>query len=143
LFAVNKFDYSARKQLQNARKIYFIDNALIKKLGFMFSEDKGRFLENMVYIELMRKVREVYYFKGKGECDFLIRDGINITGAIQVCYALTDKETRDREVKGLLEAMNNYNLDEGLILTDDTEENIEISGKRIAIKPVFKWLLMM
>jgi len=69
----------------------------------------------MVFVGLKRRGKEVYYFKGKGECDFLIRDGINITGAIQVCTALTDKEILDREVKGLLEAMNNYNLDEGLI----------------------------
>jgi uncharacterized protein len=142
LFAINKFDFSARKQLQNARKIYFIDNAIIRKLGFIFSEDKGRFLENMVFVELKRKGREVFYFKRKSECDFLIRDGINITGAIQVCYVLTDKETRDREVKGLLEAMNNYNLDEGLILTDDTEEILNLQGKRINILPVFKWLIM-
>lgn len=143
LFAINKFDFSARKQLQNARKIYFIDNALIRKLGFMFSEDIGRFLENMVFIELKSRGIEVFYFKGKCECDFLIRDGIHITGAIQVCYFIGDKETRDREVKGLLEAMVTYNLEEGLILTDDSEENLEISGKHIMVKPVFKWLLMM
>ena len=100
LFAVNKFDYSARKQLQNARKIYFIDNALIRKLGFVFSEEKGRLLENMVFIELKRRGMDAYYFKGKGECDFLIREGINITGAIQVCYAFGDQETRERELKG-------------------------------------------
>jgi uncharacterized protein len=141
LFAVNKFDFSARKQLQNARKIYFIDNALIRKLGFIFSEDKGRFLENMVFVELKRRGREVYYFKGKSECDFLIRDGINITGAIQVCYSLADKETLDREAKGIMEALATYNLDEGLILTDDTEETLNLQGKRINILPVFKWLM--
>jgi predicted AAA+ superfamily ATPase len=142
LFAINKFDFSARKQLQNARKIYFIDNALIRKLGFIFSEDKGRFLENMVFIELMRQGKEIYYFKGKGECDFLVRDGINITGAIQVCYAFGDNETRDREVKGLMEALVAYNLDEGLILTDDTEETVEQKGIRIRILPVWKWLMI-
>ncbi len=141
LFAVNKFDYSARKQLQNARKIYFIDNALIRKLGFVFSEEKGRLLENMVFIELKRRGMDAYYFKGKGECDFLIREGINITGAIQVCYAFGDQETRERELKGLTEAMNTYNLDNGLILTDDTEETIEQQGKCISIFPVFKWLM--
>jgi predicted AAA+ superfamily ATPase len=142
LFAVNKFDFSARKQLQNARKIYFIDNALIRKLGFIFSEDKGRFLENIVFIELLRRGREIYYFKGKGECDFLLRDGINITGAIQVCHAFGEKETREREVKGLMEALVIYNLGEGWILTDDTEETIEKNGKRIRIFPVWKWLIM-
>jgi uncharacterized protein len=142
LFAVNKFDFSARKQLQNARKIYFIDNALIRKLGFVFSEDKGRFLENMVFIQLVRQGKEIFYFKGKGECDFLVRNGINITGAIQVCYALTDEKSREREIKGLFEALVTYNLDEGLILTDDTEETLNLQGKRINIIPVFKWMTM-
>jgi predicted AAA+ superfamily ATPase len=141
LFTVNKFDYSARVQLQNARKIYFIDNALIRKLGFIFSEDKGRFLENMVFVELRRRGREVFYFKGKTECDFLIRDGIKITGAIQVCYSLGDMETHEREVKGLLEALVTYNLDDGLILTNDTEEALDQQGKRINVLPVLKWLM--
>jgi predicted AAA+ superfamily ATPase len=142
LFAVNKFDFSARKQLQNARKIYFIDNALIRKLGFIFSEDRGRFLENMVFIELKRRGKEIYYFKGKTECDFLVRDGIDITGAIQVCYTFGDKETRDREIKGLMEALVAYHLDNGWILTDDTEETLEQNGKMIRIMPVWKWLIV-
>jgi len=142
LFAVNKFDFSARKQLQNARKIYFIDNALIRKLGFIFSEDRGRFLENMVFIELKRRGKEIYYFKGKAECDFLVRDGIDITGAIQVCYAFGDKETRDRELKGLMEALVAYHIDNGWILTDDTEETLEQNGKMIRIMPVWKWMII-
>jgi hypothetical protein len=141
LFAVNKFDFSARKQLQNPRKVYFIDNALIRKLGFIFSEDRGRFLENMVFIELVRRGKEIYYFNGKRECDFLIRDGINISGAVQVCSAFRDRELREREIKGLQEALVIYNLDEGLILTDDDEETIEREGKIIRILPVWKWLI--
>ena len=141
LFAVNKFDYSARKQLQNARKIYFIDNALIRRLGFMFSEDKGRMLENMVFIELRRRGQEIFYYRGKRECDFILREGNKITGAIQVCYNLEDTDTQTREINGLLEAMVTHDLAEGLILTDDAEKDIEIQGKRIKIKPVFKWLL--
>jgi hypothetical protein len=141
LFAVNKFDFSARKQLQNPRKVYFIDNALIKRLGFIFSEDKGRFLENMVFLELVRRGKEVYYHKGKVECDFLLRDGIKITGAIQVCYSFEDKETKEREVRGLMEALINYNLNEGLILTDDLEESFGRNEKTVRIMPVWKWLV--
>lgn len=141
LFTVNKFDYSARKQLQNPRKIYFIDNAIIRKLGFLFSEEKGRLLENLVFIELMRQCEEIYYFKGKNECDFVIREGINITGAIQACHSMNGLETREREINGLLEAMSFFNLTEGLILTDDTEDNFEQNGKHIEMMPAWKWLL--
>jgi len=54
---------------------------------------------------------------------------------------MTANETRDREIKGLLEAMDSYNLSEGIILTDDTEENLSVNGNRILIMPVYKWLL--
>jgi uncharacterized protein len=141
IFPVSKFDYSSRKQLQNPRKIYFIDNALIRKLGFQFSEDRGRLLENIIFLELRRRGLEIFYHKVKGECDFLLREGINVTGAIQVCYHFERKETLDREVKGLAEAMTIHRLDDGLILTDDTEVSIEKEGKKIRIMPAWKWLL--
>ena len=87
IFQVSKLDYSLKKQMQNPKKTYFIDQALVTKLGFLFSEEKGRLLENIVFIELKIRGEEVYYFSGKNECDFLIRRGIQITSAIQVCYS--------------------------------------------------------
>ena len=63
-----------------------------------------------------------------------------IVAAIQVTKELTD-ENRKREISGILEAMNAYDLDEGLILTEDLEDVIEIEGKRVVIKPVWLWLL--
>ena len=52
LFQVSKFDYSLKKQIQNMKKTYFIDNAIVNKIGFHFSENSGRLLENLVFIEL-------------------------------------------------------------------------------------------
>ena len=106
-------------------------------LGFRPSEDKGRILENIVFIELKRKGKEIFYHRDKYECDFIMRDGPRISQAIQVCYSLE----ADREVNGLLEAMEKYRLREGLILTDDTEKEISSGSKKIIVKPVWKWLL--
>jgi hypothetical protein len=141
LYQISKFDYSVKKQIQNPKKTYFIDNALASKLGFSFSNNKGRFLENLVFIELLRRKEEVFYHSVKHECDFLIRDGLNITGAIQVCHNFSNAETKSREMQGLLEAMQIHNLTSGLILTNDQEETIVAEDKTIMVKMVWKWLL--
>src|SRR3989344_2599960 len=113
-FFVNKFDFSVRKQIQNPRKAYCIDNGFIMEIGFRFSENKGKILENLVFIELKRDGKEIYYLSEKKECDFVIRNGAKINEAIQVCYELNNKN-RERELGGLLEALKKFNLKKGLI----------------------------
>ena len=137
---VNKFDFSIKKQTQNPRKVYCIDNGFCVVLGFRMSEDKGKLLENLVAIELKRKEKEVFYYADKNECDFVIRKSNVITEAIQVCYNLT-VENKDREINGLLEAMKKFKLDEGLILTYNQTDEFNIEGKKIKVIPVWKWLL--
>lgn len=139
-FFINKFDFSIRKQIQNPRKVYCVDNGLVTNSGFKFSQDKGKMLENLVFIELKRQNNEVYYFHEKKECDFVVREGIKIRKAIQVCYELNN-ENKEREVNGLLEALEKFKLHNGLILTYDQEEEIKIKNKKIGIIPVWKWLL--
>lgn len=141
IFQISKYDYSLKKQLANPKKTYFIDNAIVHKLGFNISDNYGRLLENLVFIELKRRAFEVFYHADKTECDFVIRHGNKITQAIQVCYTL-NSETRSREIKGLIDALNIYNLNKGLIISTDKEEEIEIDGKEISIVPVWKWLLL-
>jgi len=142
IFQVSKFDYSLKKQIQNLKKTYFIDNALIRRLGFMFSEEKGRLLENVVFLELRRRRFEIFYHFNRFECDFVIRQGTTVVQAIQVCHSFDTDETKKREVRGLLDAMDNYNLTEGLMLLHDIQEQtVEENGKVIQILPVWKWLL--
>jgi uncharacterized protein len=139
-FSTNKFDYSVKKQIQNPKKIYSIDNGLSFNLSFKFSDNLGNFLENLVAVELKRRVKEIFYHREKYECDFVIREGKNISEAIQVCYDLNEKN-KERETKGLFEAMKKFELKKGLILTYDQNNELKIEGKKIIIKPVWKWLL--
>lgn len=141
LFTLSKLDYSVRAQLRNPKKIYAIDNALVSRLGFHFSGEEGRLLENMVYVELRRRGGEVFYHNsGNSECDFIVRDGFRVTHAIQVCYLLNDFNTREREIRGVKDAMNAYQLTEGFIITNTHEEDIDYEGKTIHILPAWKWL---
>ncbi len=137
--AIPKFDYSMRKQQMSHKKVYIADTGFMNLVGFKFSENIGNVYENMVLIELNRLGKEVYYWKDKYECDFLVKDGVKIIQAIQVCFKLEDKE---REVNGLLEALNTFKLKDGLILTEDFEGVEKINKKRIIYKPLWKWLLL-
>ncbi len=139
-FEVSKFDFSLRRSLAAPKKIYLIDTAFNQISGFNFSSNSGRNLENVVFIELKRRKKEVYYFSEKNECDFIIKDAARATQAIQVCYNL-NKEDKEREVNGLLQAMNKFKLKEGKIITFDQDEELSVEGKTIQVIPVWKWLL--
>jgi len=141
LFEIHQYDHSLKKQFAKHRKVYCIDNGILSNISFRISEDYGRYLENIVFVELLRRGRETYFHQGKKECDFLIKEGLHITQAIQVCRSLHDENTRNREMEGLLEAMRTYGLKEGLILTEDEEYVIETGGFKIIVQPVWKWFL--
>jgi predicted AAA+ superfamily ATPase len=140
-YLLPRYSTSLKTQVYSNKKVYFIDTAIAKILGFRTSEDYGRILENIVFMELKRRNLEIYYHREKKECDFVIRNGYNIAEAIQVTKSLENPDTRKREIEGLFDALEAYNLSEGLILTDDTEDSIEIDGKQITVKPIWKWML--
>jgi hypothetical protein len=141
LFTINKFDYSLKKQIANPKKIYTIDTGLANSVSFQFSENFGRQLENIVFLELKRLGLEIYYHKNKFECDFILRQNGKVIGAIQVCQSLDNDQTKKREMNGLLEAMKDHQLQTGFIITEDEEETIEENGIRILVLPAWKWLL--
>lgn len=139
LFTISKFDYSIKKQSVNPKKVYVIDNGLADVNSVSFSANKGRMLENTVFLHLRRYGRQVFYFKGRNECDFLVKEKNEITQAIQVCYQLNE-DNKKRELDGLTEAIEKFDLRNGLILTLDQQDTFEISGKTVTVKPVWQWL---
>jgi hypothetical protein len=149
IFAVRKFSESSYKRSRNPVKIYPADTGLCRRVA---SEDAGRILENIVFIELARRGGEVYYFEEKQECDFIVRyaeaagfaakEGAGAGegfAAVQVCLELTD-ENRRRETGGLIAACRRLNVTEGTILTDDQEWEEEAEGIKISVLPVWRWL---
>ncbi|MFA5961224.1 MAG: ATP-binding protein [Parcubacteria group bacterium] len=139
-YDLKKFDYSLHKQNANRRKIYCVDSGLVGKIGFAFSENSGCYLENLVFLELLRSGQEIFYYSEKHECDFVVKDGLKIKKAYQVCYNLNEKN-HQREIDGLLEALEKFKLKTGTIITMDQEEEIKIKGKKIRIIPAWRWIL--
>lgn len=138
-FLISRYHRSLKKQIYHTKKIYFIDSGLTRLLGFRASEDFGRMLENIVFLSLLRRGEEIFFHKEKYECDFVLRRGIRIGSAIQVTQSLA--KNKEREIRGLLEAMDNYKLKEGLIITEHQEETFRVANKKIIVKPIWKWLL--
>ena len=139
---INKFDYSAGLQTRSPKKIYFIDNAIIHKIGFNATENLGNSLENAVAVELMRRHLEFYYYEDKQECDFIVRQQGSVTQAIQVTVSLQNERTRNREIKGLLAAMDCFSLNEGTIVTlDEQSEWTTETGQHVRVLPLWRWLL--
>lgn len=133
------FDYSLKKQSINPKKIYAVDMGLVKANVSMLKVDEGHKLENMVYNSLRSRYKEIYYHKGKGECDFIVLDKGEISQAIQVCFHL-NPDNRERELTGLVDALRKYNLTEGIIVTLSQEDFFEIEGFKIRVMPSFKYL---
>jgi len=138
LTAHDKFSYSHRQRIMNPKKIYLLDTGF-SMLSTDFSENRGKLLENAVAVELFRRRVECFYYKGRRECDFVVKEGTKLKAAIQVCWELTQKN-ESREFRGLREAMNALDIREGFILTNDEENELTFEGVKIQIMPVWKWL---
>ncbi|HQK12073.1 MAG TPA: ATP-binding protein [Candidatus Marinimicrobia bacterium] len=142
-FKIDLFSFSVKKQIYNPSKIYSVDSALSNVIAFKFSENIGHIYENIVFIELQRRNKEVFYWKSKRgrEVDFVIKSGLKIDEAIQVCFSFTDKKTRDRELESLLSAKNELNVDNLVMITEDEKGEEVIDGATVRIIPLWKWLL--
>ena len=133
------FAWSLKAQSLAPKKIYLSDPGIIESSSVAFSGNFGTRLENFVYNVLRNKTRDIFYFTGNnnGECDFIINPHGN-PECIQVCRELTS-ENQDREIKGLLEAMDFFNQRKGMIITLNTEDIIYTRGKKINVVPAWKW----
>lgn len=139
IFTIPKFSYSYKKQQINQKKVYSIDNGFSFNNSVSFSKDKGNMLENLVFLALRRKFKEIFYFQEKSECDFIIKEKEKITLAIQVCYDFNE-ENKNREINGLISALNEFKLGQGFILTYNQDDDFLIENKKIVVKSVWKWL---
>ncbi|AKB36150.1 hypothetical protein MSSAC_1560 [Methanosarcina siciliae C2J] len=129
-------------------KVYAGDTGFFKTVFPNYPDSLGLRFENLVFLELLRRDKQVSYFRDRRECDFLLteKDCQAVQAAVQVSVYFGTPAVREREVLGLLAAMEEYGLNEGLILTMDDEGVIEIPDedrekKRIVINSVWKWML--
>lgn len=119
------FSYSLKERMNNKKKLYLCDNGFMN-LGYNFSSNYGKLLENLVFSELQKIGYEIYFYNKERECDFIVRKE-NKTIVIQVCYELNDQNI-NREINGIKKLP--FNVDERYIITYNQNlpsfENIKI-----------------
>jgi uncharacterized protein len=138
-FRLYKFDYAIVNREMSDKKMYLADNGLLNAISWQFSKDNGKLLENTVFVWLKQQAKsDLFYYSQTTECDFVVFDRDRPTHCIQVCYDISDTDTRKREIKGLIDALHYFKLDKGYIITAEHEEEFDMDGKRIYIRPAYK-----
>jgi predicted AAA+ superfamily ATPase len=159
VFFAPLYAYSLQKVRVNPQKVYAVDPGLALALSAAPSENLGQRLEQAVYLELRRRrplFRQISYYltEDRREVDFVSGDPARKLPRelIQVCVSLKQKETREREVGALMDAMNELKLKQGTIITLYEQEEITAastgrakkggrSAERIRVVPAWKWFL--
>ena len=140
LFTTSVYDFSVRRQQIAPKKVYTIDTGMATSVGFSFSPNTGRLLENAVFLALRRQTADIHYVAtaSKYEVDFYLPKTQTL---IQVAQDMSQPETRAREIRALVDALRDLHLDRGLILTDANADDINQDGLSIQVRSLAEWLL--
>src|SRR5262249_42750872 len=133
---VPKFSSSFKRRVVTPNKYYAIDNGLRRANSPQDTPDRGHRLENAVFLALRRRGERVAYAgeKDTWECDF-----VTDSAAIQVCSELTTFN-REREVRGLLRALELPGKRRPLILTLDQRDRLTVERTIIDVLPAWEWM---
>ncbi|MBR5080357.1 MAG: ATP-binding protein [Victivallales bacterium] len=141
-FFIPVFSDSVKKQLLNPRKVYCIDTGLEYAISSRRIPNDGMRFENMVFLALRRHFRNIYYYNGKGECDFVVSDRHAVSMLVQACVSVT-QDDMEREFNGLREAMKEFGLTEGFIVTEDQTDVFDVAEGRIHLLPFSKFTTLL
>jgi len=133
--------------VRSGKKVYAIDTGMLNAVLPKVSENIGRLMENVVFLELLRLKHcwrpglELYYYRdAKGEVDFVARENGSVE-LIQVTYASEEGEIAKRELENLFRVMELFGVKTGTLVTWDYSEEITRDGLRVNAVPLWRWLL--
>lgn len=147
LFFLPRYNNKMKLMLKAPQKVYAVDNGFLASSTFQISENRGRLLENLVFLELLRRNlkigKNIFYYKNRydKEVDFVVRDGNHLKALIQVCYQVDDQKTKAREVNSLIDCYKDFNEGEMFIITWDTEMEIGVNDKSVHVLPFYVFCL--
>lgn len=147
IFSQLRYSPKSIQRIKSPRKVYAVDNGFVTAKAIQHSPDKGKLMENLVFMELVKRgfkpEREMFYYKTRNnrEIDFVLKKGVEIFELVQVCYESINSSVEDREAKALAEASGELKVATLTVLTWDEEREVEKDGKTVKFKPLWKWLL--
>ncbi|EKD50482.1 MAG: hypothetical protein ACD_62C00528G0001 [uncultured bacterium] len=147
IFFLKRFSFKTRNQEKSPRKLYIVDTGLANVVGFQQKRILGRLAENLVFLELLKKQntpdqQDLFYWKDAQqnyEVDFIVRHGLKVTQAIQVCWQMDNPKTRERETRALWKVLDIFDLKTGVIITSDEEGHEKKKSRTIQITTLSKW----
>ena len=145
LVGINKFSFKARERVR-AEKMYLIDPALLTQQENNLTGDNiGWRLENIVYLELLRRRKmadvDIYYYRTKYEIDFVLSNGLNVRELIQVSAFVDKEKTFKRECAALVKGSKELKCDNLTLITMGESKNHEVEGVQINEVNIIEWLL--
>ncbi|OIP25150.1 hypothetical protein AUK11_01185 [bacterium CG2_30_37_16] len=147
IFSLLRYSPKSIQRIKSPRKVYAVDNGFITAKAIQHSPDKGKLMENLVFTELVKRGvkpnRDLFYYKTRNdrEIDFVVKNGIDVTELIQVCYESINSDVEQRETKALFEAGGELRVKKLTVLTWDEKRAVEKDGVTIHFKPLWEWLL--
>lgn len=140
VFTLNVYDFSVRRQQIAPKKVYGIDTGMINSVGFRFSPNRGKLLENLVFLALRRQTDNIFYTMTPGgyEVDFYLPEKREL---IQVAQHLKNPATRERELRALGGARGAVHAERALILSDANEDDFELDGMPVRVRSAAEWLI--
>ena len=147
IFSLLRYSPKSLERKKSPRKVYAVDNGFISAKAIQHSPDKGKFMENLVFTELVKRGakpnRDLFYYKTRNdrEVDLVVKKGIEVTELIQVCYESINSDAEQRETKALFEANEELKVKKLTVLTWDDKREIKKDGGVVQLKPLWEWLL--
>jgi predicted AAA+ superfamily ATPase len=138
---VPMFSHSLKNQARNPKKVYVMDPGLYTENAVSTSDNTGHRFENLVFLHLRRLHHQIFYHKGQGECDFVVMEKGRVTAAVQACHTVNDDNFR-REFDGLVGAMREFGLAEGVIVTLDQSDEFRTDGMTVRLVSASDYLLI-
>lgn len=145
-FYLPRYNNKLKEMKKAPRKVYVIDNGFIYTRSFELSSNNGRQLENMVFIELLRRgydlKKSLFYYRTSNdkEVDFVTRDGRKVTSLIQVSYDISKAKTREREFDALIKASEELKCDNLLLITWNQDDILSYENKSIKVLSIQNWV---
>src|SRR3990167_678657 len=147
IFSLLRYSPKSIQRIKSPKKAYVVDNGFVSAKAIQHSPNRGKLMENMVFIELLKRGvkpnRELFYYKTRNdrEVDFVVKEGITVMELIQVCYEAKNPDVEAREVKALVETGSELKTKNLTVLTWDEKREVAKDGSVIQFRPLWEWLL--